>query len=233
LPVTHLEPEELPSTVDEDTVAVFVEPVRGEGGVYPLEKDIGKKINEACKLHGALLVSDEVQCGWGRCGDYSVSEKCGLDPDIICLAKGVSGGFPVGMMLWKEKLGGFPPSGHSSTYGGNPLAMALGFATLSLLQNEGYMLKAVELGDYFRGLLQKIGSPLIREVRGMGLLNGVELSIKSIPIVKELQDMGILALPAGPFVVRFLSPLTSTAEHFEKTADIFKAVLEEKGKGDV
>lgn len=233
LPVTHLEPEVLESEIDEDTVAVFVEPVRGEGGVYPLEKDIGKKISEACKLHGALLVSDEVQCGWGRCGDYSVSEKCGLDPDIICFAKGVSGGFPVGIMLWKEKLGGFPPSGHSSTYGGNPLAMALGLATLSLLQNEGYMLKAVELGDYFRGLLQKIDSPLIRNVRGMGLLNGVELSIKSIPIVKELQDMGILALPAGPFVVRFLSPLTSTAEHFEKTADIFKAVLEEKGKGDV
>lgn len=233
LPVTHLEPEELPSTVDEDTVAVFVEPVRGEGGVYPLKKDIGKKITEACKLHGALLVSDEVQCGWGRCGDYSVSEQCGLDPDIICLAKGVSGGFPVGMMLWKEKLGGFPPSGHSSTYGGNPLAMALGLATISLLQGEGYMQKAVELGDYFRGLLQKIDSPLIREVRGRGLLNGVELSVKSIPLVKELQDRGVLALPAGPFVVRFLSPMTSTTEHFEKTADIFKAVLKEKEKGDV
>ena len=81
LPVTHLEPEILPSNIDEDTVAVFVEPVRGEGGVYPLEEEIGKKITEACKLHGALLVSDEVQCGWGRCGDYSVSEKCGLDPD--------------------------------------------------------------------------------------------------------------------------------------------------------
>lgn len=233
LPVTHLEPEELPSTVDEDTVAVFVEPVRGEGGVYPLKKDIGKKITEACKLHGALLVSDEVQCGWGRCGDYSVSEQCGLDPDIICLAKGVSGGFPVGMMLWKEKLGSFPPSGHSSTYGGNPLAMALGLATISLLQGEGYMQKAVELGSYFRGLLQKIDSPLIREVRGRGLLNGVELSVKSIPLVKELQDRGVLALPAGPFVVRFLSPLTSTTEHFEKTADIFKAVLKEKEKGDV
>ncbi|WP_213697958.1 aminotransferase class III-fold pyridoxal phosphate-dependent enzyme [Acetomicrobium sp.] len=233
LPVTHLEPEELPSTVDEDTVAVFVEPVRGEGGVYPLKKDIGKKITEACKLHEALLVSDEVQCGWGRCGDYSVSEQCGLDPDIICLAKGVSGGFPVGMMLWKEKLGGFPTSGHSSTYGGNPLAMALGLATISLLQGEGYMQKAVELGSYFRGLLQKIDSPLIREVRGRGLLNGVELSVKSIPLVKELQDRGVLALPAGPFVVRFLSPLTSTTEHFEKTADIFKAVLKEKEKGDV
>ncbi|WP_286975347.1 aspartate aminotransferase family protein [Acetomicrobium sp. UBA5826] len=233
LPITHLEPEELPSTIDEDTVAVFVEPVRGEGGVYPLKKDIGKKITEACKLHGALLVSDEVQCGWGRCGDYSVSEQCGLDPDIICLAKGVSGGFPVGMMLWKEKLGGFPTSGHSSTYGGNPLAMALGLATISLLQGEGYMQKAVELGSYFRGLLQKIDSPLIREVRGRGLLNGVELSIKSIPLVKALQDRGVLALPAGPFVVRFLSPLTSTTEHFEKTADIFKAVLKEKEKGDV
>ena len=202
LPVTHLEPEELPSTVDEDTVAVFVEPVRGEGGVYPLKKDIGKKITEACKSHEALLVSDEVQCGWGRCGDYSVSEQCGLDPDIICLAKGVSGGFPVGMMLWKEKLGGFPTSGHSSTYGGNPLAMALGLATISLLQGEGYMQKAVELGSYFRGLLQKIDSPLIREVRGRGLLNGVELSVKSIPLVKELQDRGVLALPAGPLSVR-------------------------------
>lgn len=233
LPVTHLEPEILPSNIDEDTVAVFVEPVRGEGGVYPLEEEIGKKITEACKLHGALLVSDEVQCGWGRCGDYSVSEKCGLDPDIICLAKGVSGGFPVGITLWKDELGGFPPSGHSSTYGGNPLAMTLGLATMSLFQSEGYMQKAVELGDYFRNLLRKIDSPLIREVRGMGLLNGVELSVKSIPIVKELQDMGILALPAGPFVVRFLSPLISKAEHFAKTADILSAVLEGKEKGNV
>ncbi|MEG3065241.1 aminotransferase class III-fold pyridoxal phosphate-dependent enzyme [Acetomicrobium sp.] len=81
--------------------------------------------------------------------------------------------------------------------------MTLGLATMPLFQSEGYMQKAVELGDYFRNLLRKIDSPLIREVRGMGLLNGVELSVKSIPIVKELQDMGILALPAGPFVVRF------------------------------
>ena len=109
LPVTHLEPEILPSNIDEDTVAVFVEPVREKAASIRSE-EIGKKITEACKLHGALLVSDEVQCGWGRCGDYSVSEKCGLDPDKY-VAKGVSGGFPVGITLWKDELGGFPHQG--------------------------------------------------------------------------------------------------------------------------
>lgn len=231
LPVIHAEPNELQSMIDDDTVAVFVEPVRGEGGVYPLDESLGKGIVEACKRHGALIVSDEVQCGWGRCGDYSVSSKRGLDPDIICFAKGVAGGLPVGMMLWKEELGGFPPSGHSSTYGGSPLVMSVALAALTLLQNEDYMAKAVKFGEFFRALLKKTNSPLVREVRGMGFMNGVELTVKSAPIVKQLQDMGLLALPAGPFVVRFLSPFVAEKEHFERAADMFDEVLKRNEHG--
>ena len=229
-PVQHVKPEELPGAVDADTAVVFVEPVQGEGGVHPLAPSLGEAITEACRTTGALLVSDEIQSGWGRCGALSASPLAGLEPDILCFAKGVAGGMPIGLMLWKKELGDFSASGHGSTYGGNPLSLAVANASLKLLDDEGYPEKARAGGEFFRTLLAEIDSPLISEIRGMGLLNGVELTVKAIPVVKRMQEMGVLALPAGPSVVRFLPPFPAGDADFLKGASVFAEALKEEGR---
>lgn len=227
-PVTHVKPEELPDAVDGDTAAVFVEPVQGEGGVHPLLPDLGSAVTASCRTAGALLVCDEIQSGWGRCGAFTASSLVNLEPDILCFAKGVAGGMSAGLTLWKKELGDFPPSGHGSTYGGNPLALAVATASLKLLLEEEYPIKADVMGKFFRKALSKISSPRIKEIRGKGLLNGVELTEKAVPVVKRLQDKGLLALPAGPSVVRFLPPFPAEKKDFEKAVQIFAEVLKEE-----
>ncbi|HRV99606.1 MAG TPA: aminotransferase class III-fold pyridoxal phosphate-dependent enzyme, partial [Aminobacteriaceae bacterium] len=121
-------------------------------------------------------------------------------------------------------------SGHGSTYGGNPLSLAVANASLKLLDDEGYPEKARAGGEFFRTLLAEIDSPLISEIRGMGLLNGVELTVKAIPVVKRMQEMGVLALPAGPSVVRFLPPFPAGDADFLKAASVFAEALKEEGR---
>ena len=231
-PVIHVSASDVPSTVDEDTAAVFVEPIQGEGGVHPLDAAQGKAITKACRDAGAILVADEIQSGWGRCGSLLASPQIGLEPDIIALAKGLAGGLPIGAVIWKDELGDFPAKGHGSTYGGNPVAASVGLAAWELLHSESYPERAAENGAFFASLLGalKKKSPLIREVRHMGLLFGVEVSIKADPIVKELQERGVLALNAGPQVVRFLPPFTAQKEHFSQVTEIFGEVLEKLEK---
>jgi len=223
------EPEEIADAVDETTLAVFVEPVQGEGGVYITREEIGRRLTAQCRHTGALLVADEIQSGFGRCGAFLASEKTGLDPDIVCLSKGVAGGLPVGVILWREDLADFPPMSHGSTTGGNPLVCSVALVATRLLEENNYPALADSRGAAFRQLLEDIESPLISEVRGMGLLMGVELQVKSYPVIRSLQKKGLLALPAGPSVVRFLPPFTAEMNHFEKAAAIFAEVLETHG----
>ena len=223
------EPEEIADAVDETTLAVFVEPVQGEGGVYVTREEIGRRLTAQCRHTGALLVADEIQSGFGRCGAFLASEKTGLDPDIVCLSKGVAGGLPVGVILWREDLADFPPMSHGSTTGGNPLVCSVALAATRLLEKNNYPVLADSRGAAFRQLLEDIESPLISEVRGMGLLVGVQLQVKSYPVIRSLQEKGLLALPAGPSVVRFLPPFTAEMNHFEKAAAIFAEVLETHG----
>ncbi|MDR0652682.1 MAG: aminotransferase class III-fold pyridoxal phosphate-dependent enzyme, partial [Synergistaceae bacterium] len=117
--VEHYVPETLPERIDGDTIAVFVEPVQGEGGVYPLPSNVGQALSEACANSGAILVADEIQTGLGRCGAMLASHLTGLEPDMVCLATGLAGGLPIGATVWKASLGDFPAHGHGSTYGGN------------------------------------------------------------------------------------------------------------------
>ena len=226
MPVTHVAPADVPSVVDEETAAVFIEPVQGEGGVHVLDAAQGKAITKACRDAGAILAVDEIQSGWGRCGSLLASSQTGLEPDIVALAKGLAGGLPVGAVIWKEDLGDFPAKGHGSTYGGNPVASSVGLVAWDLLHSEGYPQRAVESGVFFASRLSALKSPLIREVRHMGLLFGVEVSVKADPIVKELQERGVLALNAGPQVVRFLPPFTAKEEHFSLVAETLGEVLE-------
>jgi acetylornithine/LysW-gamma-L-lysine aminotransferase len=228
--VEHYNPEELPSKIDAATIAVFVEPVRGEGGVYPLPPETGRAISETCRAKGALLVADEIQSGLGRCGAMLASELTGLEPDIVCLAKGLAGGLPIGATVWKKELGDFPPHSHGSTYGGNGIVCAVAVTALRLITGRDCAARAAWLGEKLRAALSEIQSAAIREVRGLGMLNGVEVEIPSAELVKKLQSKGLLSLSAGPRVVRFLPSFASTEEHVRRAADIFRGVLEEYGK---
>lgn len=224
--VEHYAPEELSGKIDGDTAAVFIEPIQGEGGVHQLAPGIGEAITEACEKNGALLVADEVQSGLGRCGKPLASQIAGLAPDITALAKGLAGGLPIGAVVWKKELGDFPPHSHGSTYGGNEVIAAVATAALRLLKSERLCERAETLGNLFRAELKKIDDSAIVDVRGVGLLNGVEVNIPAIDVVKAMQTNGVLSLAAGPRVVRFLPSFAATEEDMRETARIFKETLE-------
>jgi acetylornithine/LysW-gamma-L-lysine aminotransferase len=223
--VEHVSPQDLPDAVDETVAAVFVEPVQGEGGVYPLDPALGMEISSACQNAGAILVADEVQSGFGRCGALLASSLTGLAADIVCLAKGVAGGLPIGVTIWKGDLGDFPQGSHGSTYGGNPLVCRVAREALALIAEDGLCEKARTFGERFRCRLEAIASPTVKAVRGLGLLVGVQIEGRSAPAVRALQERGVLALPAGPTVVRFLPSFAAEADHFERAARAFEEVL--------
>jgi len=223
--VEHHAPENLPGAIDDTVAAVFVEPVQGEGGVHPMDPALGLQISDACREAGALLVADEVQSGFGRCGAMLASSLTGLASDIVCMAKGVAGGLPVGVTIWKGNLGDFPQGSHGSTYGGNPLVCRVAHEALALVTGENLCGQARKLGTAFRTRLDAIDHPSIKEVRGLGLLTGVEVEGRSAPVVRALQERGVLALPAGPSVVRFLPSFAAEPAHFERVAQAFEEVL--------
>ena len=218
--------EDLAENIDDDTAAVFIEPVQGEGGVFALPAERGNKITEACRKHSVLLVSDEIQSGLGRCGAALASSLTGLAPDMVCLAKGLAGGMPAGALVWKKELGDFIPHSHGSTYGGNELTATVSLAVLSMVMHSDLPEKAARSGEFFRSLISAIGSSHIKDVRGMGLLNGIELDIPSVGVVKALQENGLLSLTAGPRTLRFLPSFAAEEKDFEDAALILARTLE-------
>ncbi len=227
LSVEHLEPRELLKSLDNRVAGVFVELLQGEGGLDMLTPEFCGELRRRCSESGALLVADEIQTGWGRCGFLSLAGEWKMEPDILCFAKGVAGGLPAGITLWKKKLGGFPPRGHGSTYGGNPLVCSVALEALALLEEE-LLEKLPEKEAFFREALEDIDSPLIRSVRGKGLLLGVELTIPAAPVVKELQEEGVLSLVSGTQAVRFLPPLVARKESFGMAAEALEKVLSQQ-----
>jgi acetylornithine/LysW-gamma-L-lysine aminotransferase len=185
---------------------VILEVVQGEGGVHPAPVGYLSAARRICDDAGALLIIDEVQTGFGRTGRLFAVEHSGVTPDLLCVAKGIAGGFPMGATLCGARIPAAPTL-HGSTFGGNPLACAAALATLETLLDEGLPGRAERLGTAFRASLGALRHPSIREVRGLGLMVGVELAHPAAPVVRDLQDRGVLALPAGKKVVRFLPPL--------------------------
>ena len=225
--VEHFAPENLPGSIDGDVAAVFIEPVQGEGGVYPVDVELGVRISEACKASGALLVADEIQTGMGRCGAFLAGGLVGLDPDIVCLAKGVAGGLPIGVTLWKGELGDFPAQSHGSTYGGNALVCRVAAEAVRIVLEEGLPGMAAAAGEVFRERLRSIKNAKIADVRGLGLLTGVELTVPSIPLVRSMQERGVLCLHAGPRVLRFLPSFASTDADFRTVEAALESALRE------
>lgn len=221
----HYAPEDIPVKISDETLAVFIEPVQGEGGVYPIPEEVGRAITESCRAHGVLLAADEVQSGLGRCGSFFASPARGLDPDIICLAKGLAGGMPAGAVVWRSELGDFPPHSHGSTYGGNELTARVSLAALKYIKENDLCAHAAKVGAFIREEILRKNIPLVGEVRGAGLLIGIETEVPSLDAVKALQDNGLLSLAAGPRVVRFLPSFAVTKETAREAIDIFEKTM--------
>jgi acetylornithine/LysW-gamma-L-lysine aminotransferase len=211
--------------ISDRTAAVLLEVVQGEGGVYPIDPDYFKAVRNQCDQTGAYLIIDEVQTGFGRTGKLFAIQHHPIRADFLCVAKSMAGGLPMGAILMDEKVGRFSPGIHGSTFGGNPLSCAVARETLKILNEEGLIENASVLGDEFQQALSAISSPLIREVRGKGLMIGVELKQKVAPYLKQLTDLGVLALPAGMTVLRFLPPLVITREQIQQVVSAVRSVL--------
>lgn len=217
--------EKLEAGISEQTAAVILEVVQGEGGVNPGSRDFLVGAQELCHQHGALLIIDEVQTGFGRTGKLFASEHYNLQPDLLCLGKSIAGGVPMGAALFGEKVGRLSPGIHGSTFGGNPLSCAAGIAALQIQKEEKLAERAALLGSNLLDQLKNMASPIIREVRGLGLMIGIELKQKSAPYLRALTEQGVLALPAGMNVIRLLPPLVITQEQLDKVVSAMYEVL--------
>ena len=214
----------LDGAITDQTAGVILEVVQGEGGVRGTAEFL-RGAQRICRERGALLIVDEVQTGFGRTGKMFACEHFGLEPDLLCLAKSIAGGLPMGATLIGERIGQLPPQTHGSTFGGNPLACAASLAAIDYLLGNHLPERAAELGEWFAGELRMIESPLIREVRGLGLMVGIELKQKVTPYLQALMARGVLALPAGLTVMRFLPPLVIAREDLARVVTVVKEVL--------
>ena len=226
--ITYNDVAALEDAIDFKTAAVLIEVVQGEGGVRPGTSEFLCKAQELCRERGALLILDEVQTGFGRTGKLFAFQHYGLQPDLLCLAKSMAGGVPMGATLIGERIGALPPAVHGSTFGGNPLACAASLAAIDFIETQHLADRAAELGAWFVDQLKQIKSPLIREVRGLGLMVGIELKQKVTPYLQELMKQGVLALPAGLTVMRFLPPLVVEKRDLEKVVEAVKQVLQKE-----
>jgi acetylornithine/LysW-gamma-L-lysine aminotransferase len=217
--------EALEKTINAATAAVLLEVVQGEGGVYLAEVGYLQTAQELCQQWGALLIIDEVQTGFGRTGKLLAIEHSGVTPDLLCLAKSIAAGVPMGAVLIGPQVQNLSPGMHASTFGGNPLACAACLATLQVMEEENLPQQAAEKGAALLAGLREIQSPLIREVRGLGLMIGVELKKKVAPYLQGMADRGVIALPAGLSVVRLLPPLVITQEQIERVLQVMAEVL--------
>ncbi|WP_078555284.1 acetylornithine transaminase [Bacillus alkalicellulosilyticus] len=217
------------AAMDENVAAVMLEVIQGEGGVNPGEASFIKGVEALCKEQDVLLIIDEVQTGVGRTGKPFGYQHYDISPDIITVAKGLGNGFPVGALIGKEKLvEAFGPGSHGSTFGGNPLAMAAAIATLNIALEDSFLAEVSEKGAYLvQQLEEKLGNvPFVKEVRGKGLMVGIECDGSVGDIVGDLREQGLLILVAGPTVIRILPPLTVTKEEIDKAVEmIAKACL--------
>ncbi|MCW9036152.1 MAG: aspartate aminotransferase family protein [Rhodospirillales bacterium] len=222
---------ELKDAITAETAAILVEPVQGEGGIRPIGQDFLKGLRAAADEFGLLLIFDEVQTGMGRTGHLFAHEKSGVTPDIMALAKGLGGGFPIGTCLaTKEAAKGMTAGTHGSTFGGNPLAAAVGNAVLDVMLADGFIEQVGEMAAYLWDGLGKLVSDhpkVIEGVRGAGLLVGLKCQCTNMDLVAAAQRNGLLLVPAGDNTVRLLPPLTITKEQLDEALDILEASLKE------
>jgi predicted acetylornithine/succinylornithine family transaminase len=218
------------NAIDPKTCAVMLEPIQGEGGVNCPSEGYLKALREICDEKELLLIFDEVQVGMGRTGKLFAYEHDGIEPDLLTLAKSLAGGVPIGALLIKKGIAdSFRPGDHASTFGGNPLATAAGVAAFTTLLEEGMLENCQKMGDYFLSQLEAIREkfPFVKEVRGKGLILGIELKIDGSSIVKEMLRRKILINCTMGNVLRFLPPLVVTREEIDRVVQALEEVFQE------
>jgi len=218
----------LEAYVNDKTAAIMLEFVQGEGGVNPADPEFVKEIVRLCDKHGLLLIADEIQTGMGRTGTMFAYEQYGVEPDIITLAKGLGSGFPLGAMLGKAKLvDAFSAGSHATTFGGTPIAMAAAIATVEQMLEEKLPERAARMGEKAVALLrEKLAEhPLVKQIRGRGLLIGIECAEPVADLIGEIRERGLIVVPAGPNVIRLLPNLLVSEEELERGIAIIADVL--------
>ncbi|WP_017328156.1 aspartate aminotransferase family protein [Synechococcus sp. PCC 7336] len=208
--------------------AVLIEPLQGEGGVVPGDRAYFQWLRQECSHRNLLLVLDEVQVGVGRSGKWWGYEQLDIEPDVFTLAKGLAGGFPIGALLCKESCNVFQPGDHASTFGGNPLACAVGLAVVGTVESDRLLDNARERGQQLRQGLQAIAEQfpaLIEGIRGWGLINGLVVKVAAGDVVQQAIAAGLLLVPAGKHVVRFLPPLNISAAEIDLALERLQVAL--------
>ena len=218
----------LKKSITKKTAAIMVEPVLGEGGIKVIPKWCLKGLRKICDQKKILLILDEVQCGIGRSGKFFAFEYSGIKPDIVPIAKGIGGGFPLGAVLMSKKVAvGMTPGTHGSTFGGNPLAMKIGNAVLDKILNKNFLKNVQKISKYFLNELNKIQAEypkIIKEVRGVGLLIGLQLQKDQTNFIKKLEQNKLLTIRAAENVIRILPPLNVKKSEIDMSIKIIKKV---------
>lgn len=221
--------EALEKMMSENTAAVMLEPIQGEGGVHVPTAEYLKKVRALCDKYNAVLIFDEIQTGIGRTGEFFAYDKFGVKPDVVTLAKGLAGGVPIGAFITSDKIADVLHAGdHGSTFGGNPLACAAADVVLATVGNEAFLKHVEEMGYYMKSRLEAIKAKfptLVKEVRGVGLILGMEINKPGRDIVNACLEKGSIINCTAGNVLRFVPPLIVEKEHIDEVCDILEAVL--------
>ncbi|HCS20053.1 MAG TPA: aspartate aminotransferase family protein [Bacteroidetes bacterium] len=225
--------EAVKSATDNNTAAIIIEPVQGEGGINVADKSFMKALRTFCDEQHIVLIFDEIQCGLGRTGKMFAKEHFDVEPDIMTLAKALGNGLPIGAILSNQKVSAAMDYGdHGTTFGGNPLACAASLATLEVIEAENLVKEAEEKGKWLKAELLAMNNPDIKEVRGKGLMIGVEFNFETKPLVQKMLENGVLVNSTADTVLRLLPPLNISYEDMEKAMEVLKRSLKELKDND-
>ncbi|WP_308693404.1 acetylornithine/succinylornithine family transaminase [uncultured Treponema sp.] len=218
--------DSLKDAFDDTTAALMMECVQGEGGVFPLDKEWAKAAADAARKAGAIVICDEVQTGMGRTGTLLASEQLGINPEVVTLAKAIAGGIPMGACLYRGKGNVFAAGDHQSTFGGNPLACSAASVVLHELLKDGFLSSVSEKGEYIQSTVKSWNLPCVEDVRGKGLMIGIQVSKNPVEVEKLCLEKGVLFSTAGKNVLRLVPPLNIGYKEIDKGLAIIKEVLE-------
>ncbi len=223
-------PSAIEAVIDEETCAIMVEPIQGEGGIIAAEEEYLKALRNLCDRHDLLLIFDEVQVGMGRTGKLFCYEHSGVLPDIATMAKALGGGTAIGAFLVNERANVLVPGEHGSTFGGNPLATAAGIATLETILEKGFLNEVSAKGEYIKSKLEELAKkfPSIMEIRGRGMLIGIRLNKEGGDLVKTCQDLGLLVNCTAKSIIRLMPALNITREEIDKGLNLLAKAMEKE-----
>ena len=217
----------LEKEMSNEVAAVMLEVIQGEGGIHPAKQEFVKGIEDLCKQYGSLLIIDEIQTGIGRTGKPFAFQHYGLQPDIVSVAKGLGNGFPIGAIISRNAFKDvFGPGSHGTTFGGNPIAVSAAIAVMDTIFDESFLSKVNSKAEFLMNKLKKLLElPNVKEIRGVGLMIGIEVNQNVPDLLKQLRSHGLIVLSAGENVIRLLPPLTATQDELNQGIDILITVL--------